>query len=118
MATPAAVKPILNIGKISDSRDKFSFSTDEGTLFCEVSVGKGSGETGQQSDEQKKAEAISKLKRLLSEIDNVIKNFDQERPEAQRARSAPPTPLPLSGNGGMMAVWEAGQIHSDRTQMT
>jgi hypothetical protein len=38
MTTPATGKLILNIGKISDTRFKFSFATDEGTLFCEISV--------------------------------------------------------------------------------
>jgi hypothetical protein len=38
MATLATGRPVLNIGKISDSRFKFSFATEEGTLFCEISV--------------------------------------------------------------------------------
>jgi hypothetical protein len=75
MATPAVLKPILNIGRISDGRYKFSFSTDEdeGTLFCEVSVGRGSDASA--SDDQKRDKAICKLKRLLTEIDKVIKKL-------------------------------------------
>jgi hypothetical protein len=73
MATPAS-KPILNIGKISDGRYKFSFLTDEGTMFCEVSVTKDIDAS--LSDEQKKAEAISKMKRLLTEIDKLIKDME------------------------------------------
>jgi hypothetical protein len=74
MTTPEAGKLILNIGKISDSRFKFSFVTEEGTLFCEISVPKRAD--GPVSDEQKKSEAVAKLKRLLEGIGTVAKDLD------------------------------------------
>jgi hypothetical protein len=74
MTTPATEKLILNIGKISDTRFKFSFATEEGTLFCEISVSMGAD--GAVSDEQKKNEAVAKLKRPLEGIGTVVKDLD------------------------------------------
>jgi hypothetical protein len=74
MTIPATGKLILNIGKISDTRFKFSFAAEEGTLFCEISVSKGAD--GSVSDEQKKSEAVAKLKRLLEGIGTAVKDLD------------------------------------------
>jgi hypothetical protein len=74
MTTPPTGKLILNIGKLSNTRFKFSFATDEGTLFCEISLP--AAADGILSDEQRKREAVAKLKRLLEGISTVVKGLD------------------------------------------
>jgi hypothetical protein len=66
--------PVLNIGKISDSRFKFSFATEEGTLFCEISVPMKVGVA--VSDDLRKRVAVAKLKRLLEAMDTAMKDLD------------------------------------------
>jgi hypothetical protein len=72
MATLATGRPVLNIGKISDSRFKFSFATEEGTLFCEISVPMKAG--GAVSDDLRRRVAVAKLKRLLEAMDTAMKD--------------------------------------------
>jgi len=74
MATLATGRPVLNIGKISDSRFKFSFATEEGTLFCEVSVPMKVGVA--VSDDLRRRVAVAKLKRLLEAMDTAMKDLD------------------------------------------
>jgi hypothetical protein len=74
MATLATGRPVLNIGKISDSRFKFSFATEEGTLFCEISVPMKTG--GAVSDDLRQRVAVAKLKRLLEAMDTAMKDLD------------------------------------------
>jgi hypothetical protein len=74
MTTPAIGKLILNIGKISDTRFKFSFATDEGTLFCEISVPMKAGDT--VPDELRQRAAIAKFKRLLEGVGTALKDLD------------------------------------------
>jgi hypothetical protein len=74
MTEPVTGRLILNIGKISDTRFKFSFATDEGTLFCEISVSKAAD--GTVSDEQKQKEAVAKLKRLIEALGTAMKDLD------------------------------------------
>jgi hypothetical protein len=63
MATLTTGRPVLNIGKISDTRYKFSFATEEGSLFCEISVPMKAGFA--VSDDLRQRVAVAKLKRLL-----------------------------------------------------
>jgi hypothetical protein len=74
MTTPPTGKLILNIGKISDTRFKFSFATDEGTLFCEISVPMKAGDT--VPDELRQRAAVAKLKRLLEGMGRALKDLD------------------------------------------
>jgi hypothetical protein len=70
----AMTKLILNIGKISDTRFKFSFATDEGTLFSEISVPLKAGVT--VPDELRQRAAVAKLKRLLEGISTALKDLE------------------------------------------
>jgi hypothetical protein len=74
MATLATGRPVLNIGKISDSRFKFSFATEEGTLFCEISVPMKAGIA--VSDDLRQRVAVAKLKRLLEAMDTTMKDLN------------------------------------------
>ena len=74
MTTPATGKLILNIGKISDTRFKFSFATDEGTLFCEISVPMKAGDT--VPDVLRQRAAIAKFKRLLEGVSTALNDLD------------------------------------------
>jgi hypothetical protein len=74
MATLATGRPVLNIGKISDSRYKFGFATEEGTLFCEISVPMKSGLA--VSDDLRQRVAVAKLKRLLEAMGTAMKDLD------------------------------------------
>jgi hypothetical protein len=74
MATLATGRPVLNIGKISDTRYKFSFATEEGTLFCEVSVPMKAGVA--VHDDLRQRVALAKLKRLLDAMEASIKDLD------------------------------------------
>ena len=74
MPTHATGRPVLNIGKISDTRFKFSFAADEGTLFCEISVPLKGGVT--VTDELRQRAAVAKLKRLLEAIGAAIEDLD------------------------------------------
>jgi hypothetical protein len=74
MATLATGKPVLNIGKISDTRFKFSFATDEGTLFCEISVPMKAGDT--VPDDLRRRVAVAKLKRLLEAMGETMNDLD------------------------------------------
>jgi len=74
MATLATGRPVLNIGKISDTRYKFSFVTEEGTLFCEVSVPMKAGVA--VHDDLRQRVALAKLKRLLDAMEASIKDLD------------------------------------------
>jgi hypothetical protein len=74
MATLATGRPVLNIGKISDGRFKFSFATEEGTLFCEISVPMKAGSA--VSDDLRRRVAVAKLKRLLEAVDTAMKDLD------------------------------------------
>jgi len=74
MVTLATGMPVLNIGKISDTRFKFSFATDEGTLFCEVSVPMKAGVT--VPDDLRQRVAVAKLKRLLEAMGETMKDLD------------------------------------------
>jgi len=74
MATAATGKPVLNIGKISDTRFKFSFAANEGTLFCEISVPMKAGVT--VPDELRQRAAVAKLKRLLEALGETIEDLD------------------------------------------
>jgi hypothetical protein len=73
MHTPRA--PIFNVGRLSDGRYKFSFSTSAGTLFCEISATRIKDGPDSRSDDQKKSEAIDKLKRLVQELGTVLKDL-------------------------------------------
>ena len=59
---------------ISDTRFKFSFATDEGTLFCEISVPMKAGDT--VPDELRQRAAVAKPKRLLEGIGTALKDLD------------------------------------------
>jgi hypothetical protein len=74
MATLATGKPVLNIGKISDTRFKFSFATDEGTLFCEISIPMKAGDT--VPDDLRQRVAVAKLKRLLEAMGETMNDLD------------------------------------------
>jgi hypothetical protein len=74
MPTHATGRPVLNIGKISDTRFKFSFAADEGTLFCEISVPLKGGVT--VPDELRQRAALGKLKRLLEALGETIEDLD------------------------------------------
>jgi hypothetical protein len=74
MATHATGGPVLNIGKISDTRFKFSFAADEGTMFCEISVPLKAG--GTVPDELRQRAAVAKLKRLLEALGKTIEDLD------------------------------------------
>jgi hypothetical protein len=74
LATLATGRRVLNIGKISDSRFKFSFATEEGTLFCEISVPMKTGVA--VSDDLRQRAAVAKLKRLLEAMDTAMKDLD------------------------------------------
>ena len=74
MATLATGRPVLNIGKISDTRFKFSFATDEGTVFCEISVPMKAGVT--VPDDLRQRVAVAKLKRLLEAMGETMKDLD------------------------------------------
>jgi hypothetical protein len=74
MATLATGKPVLNIGKISDTRFKFSFATDEGTLFCEISIPMKAG--GNVPDDLRQRVAVAKLKRLLEAMGETMNDLD------------------------------------------
>ena len=74
MATLATGKPVLNIGKISDTRFKFSFATDEGTLFCEISIPMKAGDT--VPDDLRRRVAVAKLKRLLEAMGETLNDLD------------------------------------------
>jgi hypothetical protein len=74
MATLATGRPVLNIGKISDTRFKFSFATDEGTVFCEISVPMKAGVT--VPDGLRQRVAVAKLKRLLEAMGETTKDLD------------------------------------------
>ena len=74
MTTPATGRLILNIGKISDTRFKFSFASEEGTLFSEISVPLKAGDT--VLDELRQRAAVAKFKRLLEGIGTALKDLD------------------------------------------
>jgi hypothetical protein len=74
MATLTTGQPVLNIGKISDTRYKFSFATEEGTMFCEISVPMKAGIA--VPDDLRKRVAVAKLKRLLEAIGASMKDLD------------------------------------------
>jgi hypothetical protein len=74
MMTPATGKLILNIGKISDTRFKFSFATDEGTLFCEISAPMKAGD--RVPDELRQRAAVAKFKRLLEGVGTALKDLE------------------------------------------
>jgi hypothetical protein len=74
MATLATGRHVLNIGKISDTRFKFSFATDEGTVFCEISVPMKAGAT--VPDDLRQRVAVAKLKRLLQTMGETMKDLD------------------------------------------
>jgi hypothetical protein len=85
MATHATGRSVLNIGKISDTRFKFSFAADEGTLFCEISVPIKAGAA--VPDELRQRAAVAKLKRLLEAVGETIEDF--KCPEPLKAERAP-----------------------------
>jgi hypothetical protein len=64
--------PILNAGRLSDGRYKFSFATDTGTLFCEISATKSKDKVDVRSDSQKRSDALDRLRRLVKELDWVL----------------------------------------------
>ena len=74
MATLATGRPVLNIGKISDTRFKFSFATEQGTLFCEISVPMKAGVA--VHDDLRQRVAVAKLKRLLEAMGASMKDLD------------------------------------------
>jgi hypothetical protein len=74
MATLTTGRPVLNIGKISDTRYKFSFATEEGTLFCEISVPMKAGVA--VHDDLRQRVAVAKLKRLLEAMGASMKDLD------------------------------------------
>jgi hypothetical protein len=74
MATLATGRPVLNIGKISESRFKFSFATEEGTLFCEISVPMKAGAA--VPDDLRQRVAVAKLKRLLEATNTAVSDLD------------------------------------------
>jgi hypothetical protein len=74
MATLTTGRPVLNIGKLSDTRYKFSFATEEGSLFCEISVPMKAGFA--VSDDLRQRVAVSKLKRLLEAWAQSIQDLD------------------------------------------
>jgi hypothetical protein len=78
MATLATGRPVLNIGKISDSRYKFSFATEEGTLFCEISVPMKTGVA--VHDDLRQRVAVAKLRRLLEAMGASMKDLDLNAP--------------------------------------
>jgi hypothetical protein len=64
-ADAAVKKPVLNVGRLSDGRYKFGFSSQDGTIFCELSAPKPDTADDERSDDQKLLEAVSKLRRLV-----------------------------------------------------
>ena len=68
--------PILNIGKLSDDRFKFCFVTNTGTLFSEVSVLKAKDGLDPRSEDQKRLEALRRLKMIAKELDSTITEPD------------------------------------------
>jgi hypothetical protein len=74
MATLTTGQPVLNIGKISDTRYKFSFATEEGTLFCEISIPIKTGVV--VHDDLRQRVAVAKLKRLLEAMSASMKDLN------------------------------------------
>ena len=73
MHTPRV--PTLNVGRLSNGRYKFSFCTSAGTLFCEISAARSKEEADRRSDEQKKSEALERLRRLTQELDSILREI-------------------------------------------
>ena len=76
MSTARMVMPVLNIGKLSDDRFKFCFVTNTGTLFSEVSVLKAKDGLDSRSEDQKRIEALRRLKMIAKELDSTIMELD------------------------------------------
>jgi hypothetical protein len=72
MSKARALMPVLNVGKLSEDRFKFSFVTNTGTLFSEVSVLRGRDGEDARSEEQKQMEALRRLKLIAKELDSAI----------------------------------------------
>jgi hypothetical protein len=64
--------PVLNIGKLSEDRYKFSFATTMGTLFSEISVRMNSSILDPRSEEQKMGDALLALRRIAQELEIAI----------------------------------------------
>jgi hypothetical protein len=68
---------VLIISKSSPNLYKFTFSTDNGQLVCEISVAMPKGRTDDRSDEEMKTEALGKLKFLIKSLDLSILNMER-----------------------------------------
>ena len=75
MSVMPTLIPVLNMGKLSDGRYKFSFATSAGTLFSEVSVGKRKAGSDERSDEEKRADALTALGRIAQELKIAIQGL-------------------------------------------
>jgi hypothetical protein len=67
---------VLIIGKWSPNLYKFTFSTDDGKLVGEISVAMPKGRADNRSDDEKKTEALGKLKFLIKSLDLSILNME------------------------------------------
>ena len=82
MPLMTGLMPVLNVGKLSDGRYKFSFVSSAGTLFSEVSVAKKLANPDARSDEQQQSEALKALLRIARELNIAIQELEQ--PEVRR----------------------------------
>jgi hypothetical protein len=67
---------VLIISKWSPNLYKFTFSTDDGQLVGEISVAMPKGRADNRSDDEKKTEALGKLKFLIKSLDLSILNME------------------------------------------
>ena len=75
MSVMPTLMPVLNMGKLSDGRYKFSFATSAGTLFSEVSVAMRKPSLDSRSDEEKRADAFKALERIALELKITIQEL-------------------------------------------
>ena len=68
---------VLIISKWSPNLYKFTFSTDDGKLVGEISVAMPKGRADNRSDDEKKTEALGKLKGLIKSLDLSILNMER-----------------------------------------